>query len=193
MAIRVSAERRNGDSGAGLVYAIPLPLVDVLEGRNFLSGSAPLYVAAAPAGESAVTAGNPAEEDEVSDDGSDGASGYVMDYDGGQPHRVVRRELLGLVEPACVEVTTAAGELTFSVTEIGDGDDVLYGNMVHDRRGRALPAPAALPALPAPGRDSEDKREEPRRNVFRDGRSLGGMMQPYLTMSMPEKGAAFAA
>lgn len=88
--------------------------------------------------------------------------------------------------PHQFELKPETNGATFSESSIDDTPWALFGNALHDRRGRFEPQPIPSDAEIAAARDAD--KGEP---VFSTGRTLGGAMAPFLTMSVAQQNHPF--
>jgi hypothetical protein len=101
------------------------------------------------------------------------------------------RDLLEVTTPDVIELKPGTTGSAFADTMIGDTTRTLFGNALHDRRGRYDPQP-----LP-----SDDEIAEARHDLaatkgtaspFNTGRRLTGAMMPFLMMSVDATDHPFA-
>lgn len=161
------------------------PFVDVLEGRSFLCATVHEGVFAVEALD-ATSAPRPAAA-EATPAETDGLRAVEFDAGAARPGL-----LLSDGAPAHVVVGVGDDEGVFSTAPITGGDETLFANVFRDRRG--APAPLALPAPPITdlATSAQPATDAPPSTPFYGGRAMNGAMRPFISMTVPGRGAAFA-
>ena len=154
------------------------PFVDVLEGRSLFTASAHDGVldikqfVDVPASDHATS---PWSNTAIG--GADDAE-IIVD-----PATALARQ----TTPHQFELKPETSGAPFSESSIDDTPWALFGNALHDRRGRFESQPIPGDEEIAAARESD--AGEP---IFATGRSLGGAMAPFLTMSVTQQNHPFA-
>lgn len=152
------------------------PFVDVLEGRELLSGS--IEDGVFTSGRASEPAG-PVAETSAPAYGVDGSSFFA-----GVAQLAIQAHASTVPAddhmPPVMDARPAGS--TFSSTAIAEGDAALFANQFHDRRGRT-----------AQRLNVEPERAEASATTFRQGRSLTGAMRPFVTMSVVAEEMPFAS
>lgn len=159
------------------------PFVDVLEGRSLFTATAldgvlciQETIDAAP-GEEAISPWSTLLIDQTGD--AQDASADADDLG----------RLISQTTPGHIELKPETSQATFGDTQIGDTGESLFGNALHDRRGRF-----AQQALPTDQQIAEARthRGDDEKPIFSTGRAFTGAMRPYLTMTAAQTDHVFA-
>lgn len=153
MPFNVFSARRIATPGKGILALHPL--VDVLEGRRFMSASVHDGVLTIDADDDDQSLHADAPRNEMP------LHGDRVDDDGA---------------PEMVVMDDAAS--VFSDRSIDASAEVMFSNLFHNRRGR--PAPLALPAPEQIAQEGDETSDESESQDRFASRPLGGTMRPYL-------------
>ncbi len=155
------------------------PFVDVLEGRSLFTATAHDTVLAI---ECTIDAAPPEHA----------VSPWSNQTIGGEAVDVVEAPATALARQTAPHHFELKPEThsSFSDSTIGDGGWALFGNALHDRRGRFESQPIPSDEAIAAAREARSTGVD---TAFSDGRSLSGAMAPFLTMSVAQENHPFAA
>lgn len=154
------------------------PFVDVLEGRNLFTATAHdglLDIGQLVDGPASDHAVSPWSNTTIGDAAGDDA---IVD-----PAVALARQ----TTPHQFGLKPETSGAPFSDRTIGDSPWALFGNALHDRRGKFDPQPLPTDEQIAAARAADEG--EP---VFATGRTLSGAMAPFMTMAMTQGNHPFA-